>query len=79
MPQHSAAMTPDRRGPARSSQRPKIAAEMPSIAMNVSKMCVTWATVQLQPSAVSALAKSGEHAGAPGSSLLIGSQNTLNP
>ena len=78
-PQHAAAISPARRGPARSSQPPQIAAETPSMAMKVSKMWVTSATVQLHPVAVSAPRKPTWQAGAPGISLLMGSQNTLKP
>jgi hypothetical protein len=67
------------RGPARSSQPPQIAAEIPSMAMKVSNTCVTSTTDQLQSLAVSAARKPCEQAGAPGMSLLIGSQNTLKP
>ncbi len=49
------------------------------MAMNVSKMCVTSATVQLQLFAVSSAIKPAEQAAAPGSNLLIGSQKTLKP
>ena len=67
------------RGPARSSQPPQIAAEIPSIAMKVSKMCVTSATDQLQLAAVSSARKPLEQVTAPVNILLIGSQNTLKP
>ena len=49
------------------------------MAMKVSKMWVTSATVQLQSVAVSSWMKPVWHAAAPGSSLDIGSQNTLKP
>src|ERR1700722_5627466 len=81
-PQHNAAMNPALRGPACSSQRPHSAAEMPSTAMNNSKVCVTSGTVQLQVVETSMADRlSALHAASsvPLSSLLIGSQNTENP
>ena len=78
-PQHRAAIRPDLRGPACSSHPPQMAAEMPSIAMKISKVCVTFATDQLQPVAKSSFANPCEQTGAPGISLLIGSQKTLKP
>jgi hypothetical protein len=46
-----------------------MAAETPSMAMKVSKMWVTSATVQLQPVAVSSLMKPAPQDGAPGHQL----------
>ena len=57
-------------------------AEMPSTAMNVSKMWVTCGTLQLQLVLVSAAKKPSfaqVAASAPTTSLLIGNQNTEKP
>src|ERR1700689_5349554 len=81
-PQHNAAMNPALRGPARSSQPPHSAAEMPSTAMNNSNVCVTSGTLQLQVVVVSMADRpSALHAASsvPLSSLLIGSQKTEKP
>ena len=81
-PQHSAAMLPALRGPACSSQPPQIAAEMPSMAMNISKMWVSLGTDQLQLVVKSSAMKLWEAqavALVAGSSRVIGSQNTENP
>ena len=73
-------MNPALRGPARSNQPPHIAAEMPSMAMKISKMWVTVGTDQLQPCDVSSLKKPmPAQVRAPGNSVLMGSQNTLKP
>ncbi len=73
-------MKPAFRGPARSSHPPQIAAEIPSMAMKVSKMWVTLGTVQLQLWDVSSVKNPWPaQLGAPGSSALMGSQNTLKP
>ena len=81
-PQHNAAISPARRGPARSSQPPQIAAEMPSNAMNVSKMWVSAGTVQLHVvvnNSSKKLCAAHAVASAFGTSRDIGSQNTENP
>src|SRR5579859_1397197 len=79
-PQHSAEMKPALSGPACSNQPPQIAAEMPSMAMKVSKICVTAGTVQLHDPANSCAKKPMlPQLAAPGSSLLIGNQNTEKP
>ena len=49
------------------------------MAMKVSKMWVTSATVQLQPVAVSSAKKPAWQAAAAGRIFDIGSQNTLKP
>ena len=75
-------MKPALRGPACSTQPPQIAAEMPSMAMKVSKMCVTCGTVQLQAVVVSAAMKPMSlHAAASAlaTRCVMGSQNTENP
>ncbi|OIQ71967.1 hypothetical protein GALL_464120 [mine drainage metagenome] len=80
-PQQIAAIKPALRGPARSSQPPQIAAEMPKIAMNVSNTCTSTGTLQLQVVLVSASMNpnSPQLAGALVINWLIGFQNTENP
>ncbi len=75
-------MKPALRGPACSSQPPQIAAEMPSTAMKISKMCVTEGTDQLQvvvKSSATKLCAVQAVALAFGISRVIGSQNTEKP
>jgi len=81
-PQHSAAMKPALRGPARSSQLPQSAADTPRKKMNSVKVRLTDGTVQLQVVVNSSLIRLCDaHAAAsvPASSLVIGSQNTEKP
>lgn len=81
-PQQQAAIAPDLRGPARSSQPPNTAAEMPRTAMNNSNVTVSELTRQLHVVVNSSChndTRAQESGTGPASAFDSGNQNTENP